>query len=128
MRTSRVLGPLVLAVSVLVAGVGVAHAKPDPKQAKINVYVDILNNWSSYVYKQRSDYAGWVDLAKGPDCKASKARSSRWFSVISSGRFSRRWAMSSHLVAPFTTRNRLSGQRETIKSSRIPPSSSSSSE
>ncbi|MBK9036110.1 MAG: DUF3829 domain-containing protein [Myxococcales bacterium] len=74
MRTTRVLGPLVLALSVLIAGVGVAHAKPDPKQAKINVYVDILNNWSSYVYKQRSDYAAWVDLTKGPDCKASKAR------------------------------------------------------
>ena len=55
-------------------GAGVAHAKPDPKQAKINLYVDILNNWSSYVYKQRDDYAAWVDPAKGPDCKASKAR------------------------------------------------------
>ncbi len=66
---------IVLAALALVAGaVAPAQAKPDPKQAKINVYVDILNQWSSYVYKQRDDYAGWVDPAKGPDCKASKAR------------------------------------------------------
>jgi hypothetical protein len=63
-----------LALAALVVTAGVVHAKPDAKQAKVNVYIDVLNQWSSYVYKQRDDYAGWVDLAKGPDCKASKAR------------------------------------------------------
>ncbi len=64
----------VVAALALVATAAPAHAKPDPRQAKINVYVDILNQWSSYVYKQRDDYAAWVDLAKGPDCKSTKAR------------------------------------------------------
>lgn len=68
------LRSLLLALAALVVTAGIAQAKPDAKQAKVNVYVDILNQWSSYVYKQRDDYAGWVDLAKGPDCKASKAR------------------------------------------------------
>lgn len=63
-----------LALAALVVTAAVVHAKPDAKQAKVNVYIDVLNQWSSYVYKQRDDYAGWVDLAKGPDCKASKAR------------------------------------------------------
>lgn len=73
MSFPRHLWSLILTLA-FVTSAGVAHAKPDAKQAKINVYVDVLNNWSSYVFKQRDDYFAWVDRAKGPDCKASKAR------------------------------------------------------
>lgn len=73
MNSVRPLWSLILALA-LVSGARVAHAKPDPKQAKVNVYIDVLNAWSGYVYKQRDDYFAWVDRAKGPDCKASKAR------------------------------------------------------
>lgn len=71
---ARLALALAAAVALVVGAAAPAQAKPDAKQAKINVYVDILNQWSSYVYKQRDDYAGWVDLAKGPDCKSTKAR------------------------------------------------------
>ncbi len=73
MNSARYLWSVILALA-LVSSAGVAHAKPDPKQAKVNVYIDVLNAWSGYVYKQRDDYFAWVDRAKGPDCKASKAR------------------------------------------------------
>lgn len=73
MKLPRTLWTLIMTLA-LVAGAGAAQARPDAKQAKINVYIDILNAWSDYVYKQRDDYFGWVDAAKGPDCKASKAR------------------------------------------------------
>jgi hypothetical protein len=71
---ARLVLALAVAVAVVAGAAAPAHAKPDAKQAKINVYVDVLNQWSSYVYKQRDDYAAWVDLAKGPDCKSTKAR------------------------------------------------------
>lgn len=73
----RVVSPLGLALSV-VAGLllasSVAGAKPDAKQAKVNVYVDMLNNWSSYVYKSRGQYAEAVDLAAGPTCQERNLR------------------------------------------------------
>lgn len=46
-----------------------ASAKGDKGQAKIGVYVQILNQWSSYVFKNRSNYAAWVaDYQTGPTC------------------------------------------------------------
>ncbi|MEZ4399970.1 MAG: DUF3829 domain-containing protein [Kofleriaceae bacterium] len=74
---SRHLRASAFAALVAVLAIAVptpAHAKPDAKQAKVNVYVDMLNNWSSYVYKARNQYGDVIDLAKGPTCKESNLR------------------------------------------------------
>jgi hypothetical protein len=63
---ARLVLALAVAVAVVAGAAAPAHAKPDAKQAKVNVYIDVLNQWSSYVYKQRDDYAAWVDLRQGP--------------------------------------------------------------
>jgi hypothetical protein len=60
--------------ALLLLGTTVAAAKPDAKQTKVNVYVDMLNNWSSYVYKSRGQYGDTVDMAAGPTCKERNLR------------------------------------------------------
>ncbi|MCE9579108.1 MAG: YiiG family protein [Deltaproteobacteria bacterium] len=71
--TLRRLGALCLVALVLGLAPSRAHAggaKPDPTQAKVNAYVDLLNAWGNRIRKDRSTYAGWVkDLAVGPTCK-----------------------------------------------------------
>ncbi len=61
-------------VAALAVTVATAEAKPDATQAKVNVYVDILNNWSSYVYKSRGLYLEAVDPQAGPTCKERNLR------------------------------------------------------
>jgi hypothetical protein len=54
----------------VVAGSDALAAKPTPKDAKVNAYVEIINSWSNYVFENRARYAGWVaDMKAGPTCK-----------------------------------------------------------
>ncbi len=61
--------------SMIIAGLVAAFAAPaaargpTKKQKKVNVYVEIINKWSSYVSKTRTNYSKWVDMKKGPTCK-----------------------------------------------------------
>jgi len=63
-----------IALSMLALVASPAFAKPDAKQAKINVLVDVLNAWSGYVYDNSSSYTKVVDPTKGPTCKESNLR------------------------------------------------------
>lgn len=46
------------------------EAKPNPKDEKVNTYIQLLNSWSSYIYDNSSRYAKWVaDINAGPTCK-----------------------------------------------------------
>ncbi len=60
----------VLAAALLLGPAPDSHAaKPSKKQQKVNLYVELLNSWSPYMYKGWSGYTAWVDVEAGPTCK-----------------------------------------------------------
>src|SRR5262249_40695510 len=63
---------LVVVFGVAVGGTLVENAsaaKPSAKDAKVNIYVEILNAESKFVFDTRSNYAKWVDMKAGPTCQ-----------------------------------------------------------
>lgn len=65
-RKLATLASLALAVAMT----SEAAAKPSDKDLKVNTYVQIINDWSNYVYDNRSRHAKWVsDMNTGPTCK-----------------------------------------------------------
>jgi hypothetical protein len=73
MRFPSVLRPSVAALLVgLAVGGTLAQnaraAKPTAKEAKVNIYVEILNSESKYIFDNRATYAKWVDMKNGPTC------------------------------------------------------------
>ena len=58
-----------VATSVTLALAPASHAaRPSKKQAKVNLYVELLNDWSPFMYKGWSTYTAWVDVEAGPTC------------------------------------------------------------
>jgi len=68
------LGTSLLSLGFLLGSIHSAWAKPSPTDLKVNSYVEIINSWSEYVYKNRDRYADAVASMKtGPTCKEKKA-------------------------------------------------------
>jgi hypothetical protein len=62
--------PVVLLGLILATTFAVdANAKPTAKEAKVNIYVEILNAESKFIFDTRSSYAKWVDMKTGPTCQ-----------------------------------------------------------
>jgi hypothetical protein len=63
------LFPLLLGLTL---GATLAHdasaAKPSAKEAKVDVYIEMLNTESNFVFDNRAGYAKWVDMKAGPTC------------------------------------------------------------
>src|SRR5258708_23887159 len=72
MRFPSVLTPSAAALLLGLALVSLAHdasaAKPTAKEAKVNIYVEMLNSESKYIFDNRATYAKWVDMKAGPTC------------------------------------------------------------
>ncbi len=68
MKRSLTFLAIVFALSLPLASSADAK-RPSKKQVKINTYVTLLNQWSSYMRKSQSSYLKWVDAKVGPTCK-----------------------------------------------------------
>jgi len=72
-NTRRLFGRVaasMLSLGFLLGSTHAAHAKPSATDVKVNGYVEIINTWSEYVYKNRDRYAKAVaDMKTGPTCK-----------------------------------------------------------
>jgi hypothetical protein len=42
--------------------------KPTAKEAKVEIYIEMLNNEANFVLDNRATYAKWVDMKAGPTC------------------------------------------------------------
>jgi hypothetical protein len=43
-------------------------AKPSAKEAKVDIYIEMLNSEANFVFDNRATYAKWVDMKAGPTC------------------------------------------------------------
>ncbi|MGN6105884.1 MAG: DUF3829 domain-containing protein [Kofleriaceae bacterium] len=84
---AAVVRSLALSLGLALVATAPASAKPDPTQEKINVYVEILNTWSPYVFKTYDGYAAWVDMKAGPTCKERGIRPPSGFGDSAPARF-----------------------------------------
>ena len=79
--TKRVLTALAMAASLTAGSAHAAGAKVSPKEAKVDVYIGIINEESNRLFENFDNYAGHVkDLKKGPTCE--ETGSQQWLSSM----------------------------------------------
>jgi hypothetical protein len=81
MTTKRILTLLAATVALATGSAGAAGAKVSPKEAKVDVYIGILNEESNHLFENFDNYSGHVkDLKKGPTCE--ETGSQQWVSSM----------------------------------------------